>query len=131
MTLAGEADRLVEHPADHGRPLLERRGDLQGEAVDGASGAGGAHPRVPLPDAAGLQERTKFGPGRRQVERGDGDFAGEPLHHVHRHERIVGDLRRHRRGDLEVLGIRRCGRRFLRRDHHLWRDEEVLLDRGH
>jgi hypothetical protein len=104
--LPGEADRLVKHPADDGRPLLQRGGDLDRQPVHRAAGAGRSDARVTGAQAADLEKLSKLRPGGSHVDRCHGDFTPHHLRDVDQHRRVVGHDRGDGGGDVNHVGLR-------------------------
>ena len=104
--LPGEADRLVKHPADDGRPLLQRGGDLDRQPVHRAAGAGRSHARVTGAQAADLEKLSELRPGGSQVDWIHGDFTPHHFRDVDQHRRVVGHDRGDGRGDVNRVGLR-------------------------
>ena len=106
LPLPGEADRLVKHPADNGRPLLQRGGNLDRQPVHRAAGAGRSHTRIAGAQPADLQKLSEFRPGGSHVDRSHSDFTPHHLRDIDQHRRVVGHNRGDGHGDVNRGGLR-------------------------
>ena len=123
--LTGQAYRLVEHPADDRRSLLERGGDLGREPVDGTTRTRRAHRHIPL----NLEILVGLEAGRHRVlDLLDRGVAVGHLERIDRHDRVLRHQRRHglcRLGAVLALGAGRL--RHLLRDRDLFGLDELGL----